>query len=894
LTVERGRIWRHNDYCNEIQLKNCYCRGKMSLNPNLSLWLKNALEISSFDGCGLDSDEDICLEVGKYILGLPSVATMEDVYNEVSIIFNCEVVEFSLVVEYMLVHAVSEQCQNRSDFVTGIMSLEPEAQMFLMQVIQDNINASASRREEVQNEGDEEKLNESSDDVQLPVNEVDSPVRHSVEKAEDGEQKYANECYVCAEKNMQLKKLQQDIAIQSGRQRDEILKLKDEINAVNNKVVDLELAVLEKDDAIFQRDKTLEEQMVHKEKLDLMVEQNAKLEEQLMLLQDEVDVLKPLAAKLDQAESQVDRYRSKLDELSDIKQQLKVESSKHAETYDKLVVLEQEAEGLRKFKPLMEEYRHQSAEAAIVTQELQMRLQDKEAEVARLLQEASALRGDQTDHRQQTQLLAEELRTTAEELRERERTNGIGEGMSELNPALMQELNRLKAENKDLYEKLDQTALATLEVQKKEIADQQCVNSSLQKKWMATKDSLAKAVSDIQSLTFRLHDKETEYLALKLQFAEASAMSSEEVSGLKVQHAADKQFCLRKHKDAVELIHRGHNEVMGIYNSSLAAAHAALESTQAEVVDLTALQQETAQELEETKEHLQEAGRKRKHLEMAHEEQVGQLAQEHAVRLQEKEADAAAKMCAMQEKFKGVLDKEQQKFQELNVELELEVNKRRKVERQKKFAEAEVQRQKTQLMVAGVNGTGAGNGIDVVLVELKSMQQQLDEAHSEIVALRSKGSSGSGTETADQAAGSASAAAASSSSSSSTRVSSARALRSAAVGGGGRAAGTGDADGSSSSMNPSFAGLNYSSYLEQSEVADKRIEQLTREKREMLSKSLEETKEKNEISQKLLMMEKENATLQAELRKVQLDKERNERKLMKQLESYSNKENVIN
>jgi hypothetical protein len=40
-----------------------------------------------------------------------------------------------------------------------------------------------------------------------------------------------------------------------------------------------------------------------------------------------------------------------------------------------------------------------------------------------------------------------------------ERTNGVGESISELNPVLMQELEKLRAEKSTLLEKLDMTSL---------------------------------------------------------------------------------------------------------------------------------------------------------------------------------------------------------------------------------------------------------------------------------------------------------------------------------------------------------------------------------------------------------------------------------------------------
>ena len=77
----------------------------------------------------------------------------------------------------------------------------------------------------------------------------------------------------------------------------------------------------------------------------------------------------------------------------------------------------------------------------------------------------------------------------------------------------------------------------------------------------------------------------------------------------------------------------------------------------------------------------------------------------------------------------------------------------------------------------------------------------------------------------------------------------------------------------------------YGGYLEQTEVIDKRVEQLTREKRELLSKNLEENKERMEVSQKLIVSEREVRTLKAKVTKMTLEKERGERRAANQAAS---------
>jgi NAD(P)H-dependent flavin oxidoreductase YrpB (nitropropane dioxygenase family) len=83
---------------------------------------------------------------------------------------------------------------------------------------------------------------------------------------------------------------------------------------------------------------------------------------------------------------------------------------------------------------------------------------------------------------------------------------------------------------------------------------------------------------------------------------------------------------------------------------------------------------------------------------------------------------------------------------------------------------------------------------------------------------------------------------------------------------------------SSCVANAGQMGGTYGGYLEQAELIDKRVDQLTREKRDLLSKNLEENKERIEISQKLIASEREVRNLKAKVTKMVLEKERAERR----------------
>jgi len=838
-------------------------------NQALLCWLENAHSIITENSDIVPTENFLFAEslqtVGRSIFSLSIHSTLYDIVSEISKIYrvDCDVDDLDAIVEYILIHGVSEHCDLRGEFVQGIMSLEPEVQIYLMQIIEENL---------LQNNSIQSPIKENIHVVDDSRNEVESLegmvisqhiiVEQNNVDAEKIKDSKIFSCFECIEKDQLTKKLSNEIDNLHLKYQQETHKLKEEISMNRNRLVDLELLIIERDDLIFQHKNKLLDYDKHHEKLEISNVRINQLEEQLQALQDDLEVLKPQAVKLDHAEAQLERYRSKLDELNDIKQQLKAESSSHSSTYDKLIALEQEVEGLRKLKPQLEEYRQQHAESVIAIKELEINLKAREMEVYDLRADNASLRNNHAEQLYQSIHLQDELRSTAEQLREKDQLNGIGEGMSELNPLLMQELNRLRIENKELMAKIDKSSLQSLEALNKELSDQKCISTSLQKKYMTTKDTLEKAFNDIRTLSSNLADKIFEVKEVTSMLKESGSMFEEEKQTLRVVFKDKIAFSEKRSRHQLELVHGGHNEVFRIYHKSLEVAHNQLTSTEVQLLDMTTLHSETSQALQICQTDLQSMTKECELMEVEHNEEIVQLKSEYSLAIEMKDKKHEDDRRSLQEQHSLTLQHERQQVLLLEADLEQERMKRRKIERQKKYHEMDAQRQKAQLQANGSSGGfgGNGEGIEEVLTEFKSMQSLLDVAQNEIIVLKSqlvtnpdhKSDSGSLNDGTHMCKGSAT-----------------------------------NADGYKNNSANNLRTLGYSCYLEQTEFSDKKIEQLVKEKRDLLSRNLEEAKEKNEISQKLLLIEKENATLKAEIRKLTLEKERNERKLFKQLENSS-------
>jgi hypothetical protein len=230
---------------------------------------------------------------------------------------------------------------------------------------------------------------------------------------------------------------------------------------------------------------------------------------------------------------------------------------------------------------------------------------------------------------------------------------------------------------------------------------------------------------------------------------------------------------------------------------------------------------------------------------------IAAMREEHTKELRDREAEMASRIVAVKAEFeqrlisetsaaKESVERLTKREAELGADIEEERIKRRKVEREKKFFEAEVHRHKTQ---AQSSGTGSSQEVESAAKEMKSMQMELDAAYKELERLRVRnegaaadGNSASRIRTASQSAASTGAA---------------------------------------------------------SDLNAKKVEQLTRERRELIAKSLEENKEKLDLSQKLLTAEKELTSLKMKVTKLTLEKERMERKQQVGA-SQGSDENLVN
>eukprot|EP01038_Epipyxis_sp_PR26KG_P006037 gene6037-8312_t len=488
------------------------------MEPRLLSWLENAYAITMMDddfgGEDIASSEnknyysvppnEMMLIAGRNIFGLSGTCTMANILEDITFHYRKKISMDSpnLILEIYLIHAVSEMCQNRAEFLQGIMDMRSDVQEYLMHII-------IKYNTEHNSDHNRNSLNRNSNRNSINLDKVSKSLSRSFSR-----QSIGDSCRACTIKEFQIRTLKQElnesqenaanvqIANQSNAVTDEMInQLKSEIFSLKNKIAEIEKDNLDKDWTIRKQKEILQDG--EKKLLDRHKTINT-LNEQVLTLQEEIDLMKPSAAKLDATENQLDKMRARVEELNLIKQQLREESSSHTATQLKLSSLEKELDSLRKISAQVHDYRTQFAELSIDLEHASTKVQTQEMEIIALKEQIQSIAKTSEERLTQIKKSEDEKLEITEKLREMERGYGISESMSEFNPKLMQEMASLKNENAELLEKLLNFPLDSIERLQKELDEQKYINNALQAKYSTAADSLDRAQAEITTLKTKL------------------------------------------------------------------------------------------------------------------------------------------------------------------------------------------------------------------------------------------------------------------------------------------------------------------------------------------------------------------------------------------------------
>lgn len=831
------------------------------MESDLINWLELAcLDVFQCENVSTFSLEECVEFTGNKLLGTDDKLNIKDIHDQISekigVYYNPHIV--TNTIKLILKYVVSPDCPEREQFVSHILSMSTNIQECLMKIIQEE--------------------------------SVDTPPSKTIPSAiEQKEPPIDYPCDVCFRKDRELERYSRDLCAAIARET--VLEEKLQIESSSNlrQILDLESIINEKDLVIKQLKSDISLLQKVENELQAVVKEKSALVNKVSNLEDKIDVLEPLANRAETVSCQLERLKEKMERLSGVQEQLRAESESHNETHAQLLEAQQELDTLRTSKSHLEEYRSRCAENQITIADLTSRLMSSESTVHELTSQLDNLRAGNEDNEKVAKKLNDELKYASEELRNFDRVKGVGDSMSELNPEVMKELRSLRTENEDLKLKLDTSSLEFLDKLQQEISDQKCVNTSLQQKWTQAKDTIEERNAQIADLEDVVRDWKRKYTVLYTEHRETSNMAAEENLSLRTSFTSKLNHLKKTHDHQAKLARIGTNTIVHWLSEDLHVTTETLNFTESELQSTTTAKNELDLQLKETRCKLEETEANVVSINEDNKRKVEELSTTYQEEVKAVVEKGKRKIAEMENEHAIALDLENRKVNSLAADVEEEKLKRRRVDRERRFYESEMQKYKSQLQVASASGGGGSLEVEGAIKEMKIMQAQLDASQLEVRRLREQVTllesanvdvnvalsyRGDSLDSHVNTSSSAEVDGVGELESQTQHLSSRQPQRI-------RVTASREKTLTASHVTASKKADNISAYVEQTELLEKRIEQMTRERREMISKNLEENKEKMEMSQKLLQSEREFAALKAKMTKITLEKERLERRIAK-------------
>jgi hypothetical protein len=275
------------------------------------------------------NDMDKLLTLGRYIFGLTESADCQEIFKEFDSHFGRDLTQyiensFTFFIEACLICSVSSLSTDRARFVQAIMRMEPNAQTHIMESIKNNLqhyfDADQSENEEEEDDSHVvQNLTIESDGFVCEASTPNISVSSSSLRYDDDEVKECNQellpCFRCGEIQKEAKQLSMDLELIVKREIESEAKLRVEITIQTNKLLDAEILIIQKDEKLSENSILLETAQKNVLENDERIRECNRVINQLQVIQDEIDILKPKADRADASDQQLEKLRSRLDEL---------------------------------------------------------------------------------------------------------------------------------------------------------------------------------------------------------------------------------------------------------------------------------------------------------------------------------------------------------------------------------------------------------------------------------------------------------------------------------------------------------------------------------------------------------------------------------------------------
>ena len=211
---------------------------------------------------------------------------------------------------------------------------------------------------------------------------------------------------------------------------------------------------------------------------------------------DEIEMMRDSKSSLTETTEKLRVYKEKIHELQDSKEALQREQEAHGRSVDEIVRLENELQALQPVKRQVEDYKIRAIEAEVKLVECQDYLRQMEQQATDQSAANEHLwKGSVMQKEQLEELQRRILQDT--QAPPQSANAGVGDGISELNPELKEELHRLRNENLQLRafaQKRDNDEVQKLE---ETLDDTKRLGERYKNEFLSTKKELTDRVTDL-------------------------------------------------------------------------------------------------------------------------------------------------------------------------------------------------------------------------------------------------------------------------------------------------------------------------------------------------------------------------------------------------------------
>eukprot|EP00164_Ancoracysta_twista_P002793 GFYU01003714.1.p1 GENE.GFYU01003714.1~~GFYU01003714.1.p1 ORF type:complete len:884 (-),score=333.11 GFYU01003714.1:107-2758(-) len=338
------------------------------------------------------------------------------------------------------------QCDHKEDYITVIMSLPQDVQTSIMILVQQTM-AKFPAESSVNSPG----LAPASPTTRVPVSprmlSDDSAQVSRLQREKDEMQTSLDSLEKQHDQLMQdyksLQEAKEQLEANAGNKdeetedayREELEKIR---KTKDSQIADFQHQLEEKDETISSLEKKLEEV--------------AKLTADNRSLTDELDIMKSKVAQMEKLESQLEKYKRKIEESSDMRKQMKSLEEQNEKYLRQVLEAEGTAKKIPQLKAQVDTYREQVTKLESQATEMTTKLQKKDVELSAQNDELEMLKTERGANKQRIDELKEQLEDhQSAKDDEMLRGGSFGGGLDEMvTPEMKEKLIRLEQENEML------------------------------------------------------------------------------------------------------------------------------------------------------------------------------------------------------------------------------------------------------------------------------------------------------------------------------------------------------------------------------------------------------------------------------------------------------------